>query len=342
MDYQPFNLALPGEKQGEYVMSSLGEYDYLAVQYAYQPISADREKETLASLAAQTTTNPRLNYESDEAADASDPEVNRFDLGSDPLEFAEKQVALGRELWDRAQNKVLPAGADYQQLTKAFTAGLSKLAGSARFMARYIGGVTLRRDHAGTENATYTPVPAEKQRKALQSMMTTYFQPDSFKFKPEFLARLAKDRFESWGDQNMMAGQAVLKTQSSVIGMLLDNKVAQRVISNPEKLAEGTPAFELSELYSTLQSTIWSEIPAKAEISQSRRDLQREYLKAALPFLAPGAAVPGESASLMRYELTNLKGQIDQALAGSMSVPQRAHLQQCSQTLARALNPDNQ
>ena len=30
MDYQPFNLAAPGEKQGEYVQSTLGAYDYLA------------------------------------------------------------------------------------------------------------------------------------------------------------------------------------------------------------------------------------------------------------------------------------------------------------------------
>ena len=34
MEYNPWNLALKGEKQGEYQMSTLGPYDYWAIEYA--------------------------------------------------------------------------------------------------------------------------------------------------------------------------------------------------------------------------------------------------------------------------------------------------------------------
>ena len=34
MDYNAFNVALDKEPQGEYVMSTLGPYDYWAVEYA--------------------------------------------------------------------------------------------------------------------------------------------------------------------------------------------------------------------------------------------------------------------------------------------------------------------
>ena len=39
MEYNPWNLAVTGEKQGEYTMSTLGPYDYWAIEYAYKPIA---------------------------------------------------------------------------------------------------------------------------------------------------------------------------------------------------------------------------------------------------------------------------------------------------------------
>lgn len=340
MDYHPFNLAAPGEKQGEYVQSSLGKYDYLAIKYAYEPIDPAREKDVLSDIAAQTTRDPLLAYESDEAADGMDPLVNRFDLGADPLAFANKQVTLGRELWRRAQERVLPEGTPYQELTGAFSSGLNKLAGAGRVMTRYIGGVSVHRDHAGTDKATYEPVAAEKQRAALGSLVSTFFSPDSFKFKPEFVARLAKDRFDTWGDQNIHVGSAVVRTQASVLNGLLAGDIAQRLIDSPEKMDPSVPAFSLAELYDGLQTAIWSELPARSDVPQMRRDLQKEYIKSMLPFLAPDSKAPGDAVSLMRYQATELKQQIDEAVKGKLSLETRAHLAQCSQTLARALKAD--
>ena len=42
----------------------------------------------------------------------------------------------------------------------------------------------------------------------------------------------------------------------------------------------------------------------------------------------------------MRYQATELKQQIDEAVKGKLSLETRAHLAQCSQTLARALKAD--
>jgi len=298
------------------------------------------EKDTLSEIARQTTVDPKLMFETDEAADAFDPEVSRFDLGSDPLGFAEKQVKLGHELWQRAQTQELPEGTPYQELTRAFASGLSKVSGAVRLMNRYVGGVTLRRDHAGTGHATHEVIPAEKQRAAVEMITDTMFKPDSFQFKPEFVSRLAKDRFDTWGDQNVDVGEKVLNVQARALRALLDDDIAERLIHNPEKVAEGTPVYRLSELYQTVQPTIWSELPDKAEKSPGRRDLQREYLKTVLPILSPESKSPGEARSMMRYLTNQLKGQIDAALKDEMSLERRAHLEDCSQTLGRALNPE--
>ena len=50
------------------------------------------------------------------------------------------------------------------------------------------------------------------------------------------------------------------------------------------------------------------------------------------------ATAPGEASSLMRYQLTELKSKIDeQVKTPGLSVENRAHLSQCSQTLRKAL-----
>lgn len=47
MEYNPFNIAAKGEKQGEYGMSTLGAYDYLAVEYAYSRSTPKPRKKIL-------------------------------------------------------------------------------------------------------------------------------------------------------------------------------------------------------------------------------------------------------------------------------------------------------
>jgi len=339
MDYHPYNLAGPGEKQGEYVMSTLGPYDYLAVKYAYAPLEEGKEADKLNELARRTTTDPLLAYETDEAADGMDPEVSRFDLGSNPLGFAQKQITLARELWERAQTQELPQDTSYKELTRAFSSGLSKVAGAVRLANRYVGGLSLRRDRAGTENPIYQPIPAEKQREAVNLIADTMFSPDSFKFKPEFVSRLAQERFGNWGNQNYQVGTRVLATQSRALQALYDNDIAQRLIDNPEKLSEEAPVYKLSELYDTVQNSIWSEVGENKEISQARRDLQREYVDLVAGKLSD-SSTPGEARSMLRFLTGRLQKQVDASLHQEMSLEKRAHLEDCSQNLEKILNPE--
>ena len=339
MDYHPYNLAGPGEKQGEYVMSTLGAYDYLAVQYAYAPLDENKEADTLNEIAKKTTTDPQLAFETDEAADDMDPEVSRFDLGKNPLSFAEKQITLARELWDRVQTQELPEDTSYQELTRGFNAGLSTVAKAARLANRYVGGVSIRRDRAGTGNPIYQPIPAEQQSKAVQMITDTMFSPDSFKFDSNFVSRLAKERFGNWGDQNFDAGERVLGVQTRALHSLFDNDIAQRMISNPEKLPEDAPVYKLSDLYQTVQGAIWSELPQNKEASQARRNLQRAYIDLIADKLSVDSEAPGESKSMLRYLSGRLQKQIDASMNDGISLEMRAHLEDCSQNLKQILNP---
>jgi Met-zincin/Domain of unknown function (DUF5117) len=343
MEYNPFNLAAKGEKQGEYGMSTLGPYDYLAVEYAYKPLDAKTEKEQLAAIAAKTTTNPLLAYATDEDAIVGmDPEVNQRDLGSDPIEYYKKRMKLSRELWDRIQTLQLKPGESYERLTRSFASGFRSLSQIAPSVAKYVGGVKHLRDRAGTANALYTPTPVAKQREALQLVTDGMFKVDSFKFKPEFVSRLSIDHFDRWGPGRMNADisitNSVLNLQRGVLDVLYADGVAQRLLDSQDKVSKPADAMKLSEVYDTLQNAIWSELRTGGDISTMRRNLQRDHVRRIANSLTRASTTtPADAKSLMRRSATQLQGQIRSGMGKISSVEAKAHLEESLNTLTEAL-----
>jgi Met-zincin/Domain of unknown function (DUF5117)/Domain of unknown function (DUF5118) len=341
MEYNPFNIAAKGDKQGEYGMSTLGPYDYLAVEYAYKPLDPKTEKDDLAAIAAKATSNPLLAYATDEDAIAGmDPEVNQRDLGADPIEYYKKRLKLSRELWDRVQTLQLKPGESYERLTRSFASGFRSLTQITPSLAKFVGGVKHVRDRAGTPNALYTPTPVARQREALQLLADGLFKADSFKFRPEFVSRLAIDHFDRWGpgrNPDVSIANTVLNLQRGILDILYADGVAQRILDSQDKSA--TPTMKLSEVYGTLQSAIWSELRTGGDISGMRRNLQRDHAKRIATTLTRASTntTPADARSLMRREAVQLQGQIRSAMAKPMSIEAKAHLEETLNTLSEAL-----
>jgi hypothetical protein len=339
MDYTPFNLSVKGERQGEYLGSTLGPYDYWAIEYAYKPIAAEQEKDELARIAARSS-EPQLAFGTDQEVDGrtADPDVNAFDLGSDPLAYVQRRLTLSRELWDRLQTRQLKPGESYESLRRSFDYGFIQFARALPVAVKYVGGLTYLRDHAGTGRATFTPVPLPRQRAALQMLTGSLFQADSFKFAPAMISRLGPDHFEARGRPDVSVSGRVLTLQTAALDQLLSDVVATRVLDAQEKLDDGKKALSLDELYGTVQSAVWSELKTGKEITGMRRNLQREHLKRLTNvLLRPAASTPADARSLQRERGLELQREIRAALAKPGSRENKAHLDECYETLNQAL-----
>src|SRR5262249_33512954 len=73
MDYLPSNIGPKGGKQGEHYQSTIGPYDYWAIEYAYKPIDARTPEDELPELRkiAARASEPLLAYATDEDAGVS-------------------------------------------------------------------------------------------------------------------------------------------------------------------------------------------------------------------------------------------------------------------------------
>ncbi|TXC66309.1 hypothetical protein FSC37_11705 [Piscinibacter aquaticus] len=348
MDYNAYNLAIAGEKQGSFNNTTIGPYDYWAIEYAYKPIEPAQEKAELAKIAGRSAADPLLAFANDPDAgggpanDGIDPLANRFDLGDDPLAYFRKRLQLSRELWQRVQERTPQAGEDPTRQRRALLSGFSALRDSPSLVGKYVGGMYTARSVPGAGNGrAFVPVEPAKQREALQFLATGLFSADSFRFKPEFLASLTPD-YRDWERQGLVSiPTSVLQLQSAALDRLMSPGTATRLLDLPLYVSEKerNGLISLNEVYGTVQGAVWSELKQGGSIDRLRRNLQREHLRRVQGLLVKVAVpLPADAQSLLRANATTLRDQLRRALAGKRwDVESRAHLQESLAILEQAL-----
>jgi hypothetical protein len=131
----------------------------------------------------------------------------------------------------------------------------------------------------------------------------------------------------------------VLQLQTSTLNQLMSDAVMSRLLDSEVKVNKADQALGLSELFATLQGSIWSELATGVSISGPRRDLQREHLRRVATVLTrPSAATPADARALLREQAHELSAKIRVALANGKKDPEtRAHLSEAANTLDEAL-----
>jgi hypothetical protein len=369
MDYNPVNIAPKGTRQGDFFSTTIGPYDYWAIEYGYKPIAApspEAERAELNKIAGRSG-EPDLAYATDEDTRSDefgrswdpDPFVNRFDLGSEPLDYARQQVQVIEELFQgKLVEKLVPEGQGYQRVRRVFGALLGQYGRAVDLAARYVGGVEFSRSHKGDANAKppFVVVPPARQKEALDFVNRYAFSDRAFQFSPELLNSLAADRWTHWGTR---AGEqkiefplhdVVLQTQTRVLQRLYDPRTLSRILDN-ERRCQEDDCLTLPDLFHATARAIWSELETK-ELPQGtsnrkpvirsfRRGLQREHLKVLIRILLnPADGTPEDARTLAWVQLRRLEQQIQQFLNQHAAADDYtlAHLTESQTRIRKALD----
>ena len=368
MDYWGVNIAPEGKEQGHYYTPTIGPWDYWVIEYAYKPISGSKpedELEALGKIASRVAT-PDLTYGTDGDVYGYryrdlDPLVNVWDLGADPLEFAKQRREIVIELWDKIADKVTKEGMGYQRVRQAFGRLLYEHGNAMYFASRYIGGQYHHRDHRGDENGRlpFVPVPAAKQREALEFLKEHALSDNAFDFSADLLNSLAVTRWSDWGSSSGSSTrldypvhQVILSNQTQILGRLFYPNVLGRIQDTELKFPEGEDAFTLPELFSGITDAVWVELDrnvgekqwsnSDAFISSFRRGLQREHLKRLIKLvLDADSGTPEDARSLARRHLGQINTRIQGVLQnaqGRLDDYSLAHLEESQIRVAKALD----
>lgn len=370
MDYAPVNIAPDPDEQGHYWNKEVGTYDVWAVNYAYRPITNDEslvtdpeaEKPALEEIARQGS-DPKHTYGTDEdnwlGPFAVDPLTNAWELGSDPLQFAEDRARIVRTVEPKLDERLIDEGDRYHRLRSATATLIFERYRSLTPITKMIGGSYVVRDHKGDPGGRlpFTPVPAERQREAAQLLVDEAFAVDAFQFDAERLNKLAPNRRSHWGTSwslqvDFPVHDYVASVQSGLLSNLLHPARLKRMMDTEVRVSESETAYRPSELITTLTEAIWSELEAGASANSFRRNLQRTYTDHLIHLMLDSQtwiafgigggqqlSAPEHVRSLARLELTELAAQIDEALEnGAFDRDTQAHLTETKDRIDRALN----
>ena len=344
MDYLPVNIVPAGTKQPAYYTTTIGPYDHWAIEYGYKTIAGDENAE-LAKIAVRSG-EPGLDYSTDEDTEPNDPDPlsNRFDLSKDPIAHAQRQMALVNSLLPKLLDRTVENGEGYQRARQAFGVLIGEYYKSAQFVARFIGGVIVHRDHRG-DNQLRPPfklVEAAQQRAAMKQLAEQAFTVPNY--DQAMLNSLAGSRWRHWGVQELRRidypiHEQIAQFQDAILSRTLSHLTLNRIQDNEAKAAPGEDVYTLPEHLKSVIEAVFSELNAPpagefnnrtSYISSFRRALQRTALKRFADIVAkPRQGQPEDARVLSRMYLTELAAKIDAALGkGDLKLDDytRAHL----------------
>jgi hypothetical protein len=208
--------------------------------------------------------------------------------------------------------------------------------------SKFIGGLYHYRDHVGDENGRvpFAPIPAEKQKEALEFMRRYCFSEEAFEIKPDLYNKLAPERLPGLDGLNGLFGtqrldtpwhDSVLNLQRAVLQRLHASTTLARLQDSELRFADNQDRFTMADMFLGLETAIWAELhhPIRA-ISSLRRNLQREHLKTLSRVALRTYGVPEDATSLARASLKRIAENLEVKLADTrLSDPtSRAHLEE--------------
>jgi Met-zincin/Domain of unknown function (DUF5117)/Domain of unknown function (DUF5118) len=377
MDYVPINIAPKGKKQGDYYPTTLGPYDYWAIEYAYKPVEGDEASE-LKKIASRAPEHD-LVYATDEDSFLNDdPYANRWDLGADPCQFGKDRIALAGELLKDLDSRVVKDGESWARTRRAFSVLLEQWGDGAALAAQYVGGQSVSRDHKADKGGRdpIVPVAGAKQRECLKFLADAILSDKAFRFSPALLRRLGAERWSHWGNSSyyepgvdISVLERILGIQKIVLGHCLSVGTLARLENQQLQADSGSDPLRMEEIFRALTDGIWSDLDympsskdqkdAKFALSTIRRNLQREYLRRlssmvlgrrASPYedlftyilfiRGADASVPADARALARLHLKEISSRIGKVLElNNLTIDDtsRAHLEECRQRIAKVL-----
>lgn len=355
MEYNPPNLAPPGVRQGELFSSTLGPYDYWAIEYGYRVLPGKTPEEDLPELrkiAARSAERGHAYATDEDMTDDLDPRAARFDLSSDPLEWARGQLDLIRTLLPRVEKLLTRPNVTYADLRRVFDTLLTEYRNKAEPITRHVTGQYVSKSFPGDPGGRrpYHLVPLAKKRAALAALERYYLGRDVFRFQPEVLNSLGVERYSHWGVPPSAFGRLdypihdrIAQIYQTVLGQLTSPRALARLRDDERRAPRGTPILTQADLFAWLSRVCWSELDSttgRIAIDSFRRVLQREHLTRLVTFVVqPPAELPADSRALAAFELRRLRSRIAAALrrAGAMDTMTRAHLEDANARIAKAL-----
>lgn len=342
MEYPAINFPAQPEYRSLYFDPNPGPYDYWVIDYGYSEAIEDEDAEA-ARLEAilSRSSEPDLAFGNDAddmraPGKAINPEVNIYDLTSEPVAYAAERCELVRSIMPDLKERYIADGASHNELRSAFLVLSAEYATQLGVMSRWVGGVSFDRSVGGQnpDVKPFTPIAKERQKEAMEALAKYAFAPDAFE-APDGLYNYLQMQRRGFGHFGSGEDPKILKrsenAQRAVLRHLLHPSTLTR-ITDSEFYGNTYP---LSEVMIDLTDAIF-KADLRSSVNMTRQSLQVMYVEMLIEALNDEKKYNNPTKSMVFYELKRV-----QKLMNGASSPDtltKAHRQHVDFLIEKALD----
>lgn len=289
MDYPAVNILSNAPSAVPIYPHMPGPYDLWAIQFGYGSAMDDPATRT-AHLAQAGSAGLNFGNDAEDMRSLGrgiDPRVIPYDMSSDPVGFASRQMDLIREAQTKLLERMLKPGGSYDELLQADALLRSLYGNHAKTISRYVGGIYVADSLVpaeGSVEAPLQPVSASDQ-KAAMAMLTRYlFAPDVMQPQLTYYPFMLADR----------RGQSRVRLPDVHTEAWKLQSVALDHLLHPATLERLTDAMQLGSQYSAgemltdLTAGVFDS-PGSASENSIRRNLQLRFTRKIIDLYGSGS-----------------------------------------------------
>ncbi|MEZ5041504.1 MAG: zinc-dependent metalloprotease [Saprospiraceae bacterium] len=285
MDYARYNyVAQPGD-EGIRFVRQIGPYDHYAINWGYRLVpnatTTESELATLDQWIREKVDDPRFQFGS--GSGGEDPDSQTECVGDDAVKASSYGLANLKLVAPKLIDWTTKDTKDYADLEELYGELIDVWSRYIGHVVTNIGGVYQNTKKADQAGVVYTPVPAEKQKAAMQFLNEHVFATPDWLLDEEILRRI-----ESNG-----ALERIRSLQTRYLRSVLSTRRLQRMME--ATAFAGNRSYQPMEMCASLRRGIWTEIYTNAPIDVYRRNLQRAYLDQLEELLNPPKPSGGAS-----------------------------------------------
>jgi hypothetical protein len=291
MDYARFNyVAQPEDKiNSKGLYPRIGDYDKWAIEWGYKYFpdtkTAAADVATLNKMTLEAAKNRRLWFGTESNAD--DPHSQNEDLSDNAMKASTygiknlKVILNNLPAWTKSANEGYDDLATmYGQLTTQF----------GRYMghvAKNVGGIYENPKTVEQAGSIYERTPAATQKEAI-----TFLDQQLFKTPLWLVNKPILDNI----DENGL--EVVGRLQNTTLNRLISNNTMSKLVA--AEAIDGESAYKITDLFTDLNGSIFSELKSNQTIDVYRRNLQKMYVEKLIAIIKPAAAPAGMSLVVTR------------------------------------------
>ncbi len=332
MDYARQNyVAQPGDGVERFIRK-IGPYDLYSVEWGYRrfpELSPDEREQRLDEMILAHAGDPMYRFLSWPDASA-DPRAQTEDLGADHVYASRLGIKNLKRVVPDLEEWTTTRGETYAALEEIYGTLLGMWRQYTGDVANVVGGIYANHKTIEQSGPVYTPVPRDKQERAVNFLAEDAFDPPTWLLNDEILGLVSREN----------AVNRMRSLQVGVLEQLLAHDRLQRIVEIEARWPE--QAYPLSVFMDEVQQSIWGELDnGQPQIDIYRRNLQRGYVDHLEALLNEEETAGTDIRPVVRGQLAALQELIGDNIGSAANEITRLHLQAMAARIAEILTVQN-